>query len=291
MSNQRLGLTLAGLVVPILAGCFPVVLPAPSAKDPVPYTELDLASVLPLTTTRGELISRVGEPLLQRRQGELAIYGTVQKTGVQGLLFLVPAPIPISGDAREVVRHLFVNFDDQGLVESFEVVRGEGCTNDNICIEHSTTSNGAAGDGWHTGDKRMSPEWAVVYDRGFAAVTARTSMATASECLLFVFQEPGLFSGLATWFKLDDYDGVPLSPKAFALLHITRGSHRISAGSTIGHKTALLSVDCPGSKSLYVEIAAKIPNLFEKDFSARVKFVDAKTGIEEIADRGLLLVD
>jgi len=94
-----------------VAGCLPIPVPVPSEKDPVPYTVTDLSFIKPGVTTRDDLVASLGQPMLWRRDGQLAIYGTVQKTGTQAAWFLFPFPVPVGLDARERVHHLVIQLD------------------------------------------------------------------------------------------------------------------------------------------------------------------------------------
>jgi hypothetical protein len=274
-----------------LAGCFPVLVPAPSEKDPVPYTEVDLASIQPQQTTRSELLAKLGEPLLERRGRQLAIYGAVQKTGVQAVLFLFPAPVPLGGDAKELAHYLFVQFGEDDVVNRLEVLRGEGCTGDGLCIDHGTSVDEAARGGWYMDDKRMAAERAVVYETGTNAEIARMSKAAIGECVLFVYQARGLFKGLPAYFTVDDRNRSPISPKAFALLRIAVGSHRLVAELEGCYGAAELPIECHGGTPLYVEIASKMPPLFKQGFTAQARLIEPGEGAGELAGRGVLLAD
>lgn len=285
----RLGLLVVGLA---LAGCIPVIIPAPSEQDPEPYDAVDLAFIQPLQTTRSELVARLGEPLLERDSGRLVVYGAVQKTGVQGVLFLFPVPVPLGGDARELAHHLFIRFDEAAVVERVEVVRDVGCTSDQLCIDHSTSLDPAAQGGWYMDDKMMAAELAVIYARGSAADAARSSVADPTECILFVYQKRGFFNRMSIFFAFDEGKQAAISPEAFGSLHIPAGSHRLVAGIAGTPATAVVPIECRGGESFYVEFAVRAPGLFKKNvFTVRATPVESKTAAPEIASRGLLLTD
>lgn len=245
-----------------VTGCIPMVLPAPSEKDPVPYTETDLSFIRPGEATRDELIDRLGQPMLQRRAGQLAIYGKIQKTGTQAVWFLFPVPVPVGLDARELAHHLVIQFDSNGVVTHFEVIRAESCTSDAICVESTTERLEQEYMSLETGSKILAADHAIVYDMGAAANAARASVARDSECLLFVVvNKKGFAEDDPAYFRLDRGSPSPIGPRVFALFQIARGTHAISSGKHDNPDRHTVSFECSGGTRMLAEITKEGPAL------------------------------
>jgi hypothetical protein len=141
-------------------------------------------------------------------------------------------------------------------------------------------------------DKMMAAGLAVIYARGSAADAARSSLADATECILFVYQKSGFFNRMSAYFAFDEGKQAAISPEAFGFLRIPAGSHHLLAGIAGSPATAVVPIECPGGVSFYVELAVRAPGLFKKNgFTVRATPVESKTAAPEIASRGLLLTD
>lgn len=264
----------------VLAGCIPVPVPVPSAKDPVPYTATDLSFIQLGATTRDDLLTALGPPMLWRRDGRLAIYGSVQKTGVQAAWILFPVPVPVGLDAREIVHHLVIYLDSDGLVERFEVIEAGGCTSDKICIENTAEKLGQGYMLLETGTKVLAADQAIVYGMGAAADAARASVAGPDECLLFIaLRKTVLTDSDPAYFRLDGGTASAISPRAFAMLSVPEGSHTISAGGLNNPDKDTLTFKCPGSARMLAEIVHKQLSLHS----------GSDTYAKDVAGRGLLL--
>jgi outer membrane protein assembly factor BamE (lipoprotein component of BamABCDE complex) len=264
-----------------LTGCIPVPVPVRSEKDPVPYTATDLSFIKPGVTTRDELVAALGQPMVWRRDGQLAIYGTVQRTGTQAAWILFPFPVPVGLDAHEQVYHLVIQFDASGAVARFEGIETDGCASDGICIENAAEKLDQAYMQLETGRKVLAADQAIVYDMGPAADAARASVAGPGECLLFIaMRNRGLTAVEPAYFRLDGGRASAISPRAFAMLSIAAGSHAISAGGPNNPDRDTLTLECPGSTQVLAEIV-------NKHLALRS---GSDTYAKELAGLGLLLI-
>ncbi len=104
------------------AGC--VLLPIPTAERKVlagkPVAEEQLAFIVPNTTTRSEVVARLGNPDVIWEEARLFAYNWEMRQGI--LVWAVGAYYSGAAGVADIPRHymLLIRFDDQDRVQRFE---------------------------------------------------------------------------------------------------------------------------------------------------------------------------
>lgn len=104
------------------AGC--VMLPIPTAERKVlagtPVAEEQLAFIVPNTTTRSEVVARLGNPDVVWEEARLFAYNWEMRQGI--LVWAVGAYYSGAAGVADIPKHymLLIQFDDQDRVQRFE---------------------------------------------------------------------------------------------------------------------------------------------------------------------------
>lgn len=104
------------------AGC--VMLPIPTAERKVlagtPVAEEQLAFIVPNTTTRSEVVARLGNPDVVWEEARLFVYNWEMRQGI--LVWAVGAYYSGAAGVADIPKHymLLIQFDDQDRVQRFE---------------------------------------------------------------------------------------------------------------------------------------------------------------------------
>jgi len=203
----------------VWSGC--IVLPLPAKKDPEPFTLQDLSFIEPGTTTRSEVLERLGEPIVQRKGGDLMVYGTLQKRGFQLISFF-------GGEVWTKPHYLLIRFDHD-VIESHEVIRGKtGCASDGICIGRSTVYERKTS--WQFYDRKRITDKSLILYEDAASEAARRATPVDDSCLVYVYRRPQTrYSPMYIAFDLEA-SHIGISGVGFVLRTLPSGNHVLRAG-------------------------------------------------------------
>jgi outer membrane protein assembly factor BamE (lipoprotein component of BamABCDE complex) len=294
---KRFSIVALLLVSTVWSGCIPWPLPAPAEKDPTPFTQQDLAFIQPGTTTRAELLERMGEPVVQRRGGSLVVYGAVQKLGMQ--LVLVITVVPMAGDAAEKPHHLFVWFDNDDVVERQEVIRGDtGCTSDGICIGRSVAKMHTTS-WWYLSEERMTEDTLVLYEDA-ASEEAKRAIPVDDSCLVYVYQRDQ-FWNRPMYIAFDSKSSrTGVSEEGFVLRECSSGKHVLFAGmsnNVLAAAETQFALECIAGDTFFFEVDAIVKHestgLFASTYHVVVNIspVAEERAREVLADRTFILAE
>jgi hypothetical protein len=286
----------------VWSGCFPWPLPLPAKKDPKPFTVQDLSFIEPGTTTRSEVLERLGEPIVQRKGGDLMVYGAVQKRGFQLILVLTVAPI--EGEVWTTPHYLLIRFD-QDVVESHEVIRGKtGCASDGICIGRSIAFDRETFLRFYD-RKRITDKSLILYEDE-ASEAARRAIPVDDSCLVYVYTKkikPVLYSSPLYIAFDSETSHIGISAEGFVLRALLSGDHLLRAGISgetvplVDHSEGHTDFACIAGEKFFFELDVKLEDLSsgwigqENVLVIEILPVAASSARSDIANRRLILTE
>lgn len=244
--NPCVSAGLIAIVSLLLVGCIPV--PVPTKATPPRYSEVELASLVPGSTTRDAVQQAMGAPDVRRVGEQLWIYDwSVER----GRWFAIPLAPFLAGDMGPIASdrfRLFLEFDASGVLQSYSFAQPANddqddrwCTAAGFCLEHPV----------NTGETRSSgvlifgvlDAWSAVTANGAAQASLGWPVPPAGGCLAVLWPD-------ATWSKSGGFlfgkprglpvmvDGLPdrnvpawLPNGSFTVLVLAAGEHTLRAFS------------------------------------------------------------
>lgn len=264
----------AAIVALVVSGCATTVPvdKASSIPDPSPEMTVDVSFIQVGETTREQVLAKIGEPPAARLQRRLFVY-VAKKDGDQTKAVV---SFPGASQWRGVWRymlddvfgtsHLFIRFDVDGVVERVDYAPASACSSEAICI---------AGE--------------AVYDRGQAAVEVRQRAPHADECSVLIYRRSGgLVPAWAVFAGVDDRPMRWVPDGVFDRVDLPAGSHVVAAQCRNLKKLVRTEFSCEAGTKVYVEVRPKLPFMKFEPVPV-VTLVDAESGAEDVATRGVLL--
>jgi hypothetical protein len=281
------------LVSTVWSGC--ILLPLPAKKDPEPFTLQDLSFIEPGTTTRSEILERLGEPIVQRKGGDLMVYGAIQKRGFQ-LISL------FGGEVWTKPHYLLIRFD-RDVAERQEVIRGKtGCTSDGICIGLSTVyERKTLWQYYHR--KRVTDKSLILYEDE-ASEAARRAIPVDDSCLVYVYTKkikPVLYSSPPYIAFDSEASHVGISAEGFVLRALLSGDHLLRAGISgeivplVDHSEGHADFACIAGEKFFFELDIRLEDVSpgwigqKNVLVIEILPVAASSARSDIANRRLIL--
>jgi hypothetical protein len=278
-----------------LPGCF---VPIPSIPGEAPYGET-IDFLVAGSTTREEVLERLGPAPVSRQEGHLLIYGAARETAGRILaITIVPMTIPL-----EELHFLFLEFDDDGVLRHSELsIAGsnanDACDSHGHCIAGSEWEIEGAIPFWvKSGDIRHG-ERALVTASHEEEQVAREMKPAEHGCLVYFFskrKEPDWVDSLLAKTTAWVYYAVDSQPRFtdinshyFAVWRLAAGSHTIRAMERDGDPVADFSVDCVDGRATSV-VAQALPTVFGASAAVEFSVIPPDVARAEMQDRRMLL--
>ena len=254
----------------LLHGCM---VPIPSVPGKPPY-QGTVPWLVAGSTTRAQVIERLGNPPIQRDRDRLAIYGASRETAARLLgITIVPMTIPL-----EEFHYLFLDFDEAGVLARSELVvqpaGGEAQVCDSLgrCVSNVHWKAEGAIPVWaHTGDIRRG-ELAVVTASLEQESRMRRLQAPGHGCLVYLFgsqRAPRWYEQLAgmtpgsVHLALDAHPrhAAPQWHALFSVWSVEPGPHTVRATREDGTAIAEFGFECPATARLIAICAETQPTV------------------------------
>lgn len=224
-----------------LGGCIVVPVPLPDKESPLFVTEEDLVGLAPGETTRQDVRSILGDPLVAFGDGRIWLYGVQEaetgRWGVCGFLIIPPFPgncgILSDGEETELLRF---DFDREGRVSGWQsdAIRAGECTNSGICLRDNNYS---------------------VYAPEAIDVTAKRFEVSDDSCAVYFYNTTAAADMARPAYLVIDgrTRGGLLDEHVYLRVDIAPGEHGI--GGPYSLKRDMIEYRCSGGEALYVEFA------------------------------------
>jgi len=233
-------------VLLLLAGCIPV--PVPTKPTQVRYSEAQLATLVPGSTTRDAVQQSLGRPDVHRAEDRLWIYAwNVDR----GKWFAIPVLPVFAGDMGPIDTdgfRLFLEFDASGVLQRYSFAQPVKDTEDHrycvaagFCLEHPVETGETLSSGMAISDIRDA--WSAVTASGAAKAILEWPVPPAGGCVVVLWPDAGWSKSGGFWgstplglpVMVDDLPDsrVPawLPNGSFAVFVLPAGEHVLEASS------------------------------------------------------------
>jgi outer membrane protein assembly factor BamE (lipoprotein component of BamABCDE complex) len=195
------GAALIAIVSLLLVGCIPV--PFPTKATQPRYSEAQLASLVPGSTTRDAVQQTMGAPDVRRMGDRLWIY--LWGVGSGKLLFISPVFVGYTGPLTGKDFQLFLEFDASGMLQSYSFAQpakdsqdSRWCTAAGFCLEHPVNTGEVTSGGFLAYE--FIDAWSAVTANGAAKASLGWPVPPAGECVSVLWPD-------TTWSKSGGFWG------------------------------------------------------------------------------------
>jgi hypothetical protein len=275
------------LIALALHGCLYI----PDMSEDKPSKE-GVEEIVEGSSTRKEVISRIGEPDFTALGGLIAIYDYSRVTG-----HVIGLPIPVSGvgvignsfyNPIEKLESTQIEYRDDVVVSISSISDGYGCYINGVCLDS----------GWTIlGGPRLVPAIAALSTSGVEDQNAKKLSLPVSGCNLYIYVVGGVRSDYPVIAAIDNAEIFPLSLANYLNLEVPPGRfslkvfHSGTAFVTNSEKEFLAesTMSCKKPSVDFVEIRYELGQQGPNTRTANVSLASQEKGLREILGRRLLL--